>query len=212
MSLAYLENTIDLFEKKSTYLLQTFGNLLFQLGVTYYAAFKVKAVDYSFFTVLAIFILHIGIIYALHKTDNMLIQFAMFLVFSYTGGRILHTVRDYIPLKTVHKIIQLMAAIFLAMFLLGGFLLAGGIAFGKFTVLIMIAILIMYIVARLLVSTGKMEKWLYGIGIAIFTAFIAIDTNIILQETDKKTPINASMRYYLDLLNLFQIFRRGIRR
>lgn len=208
MSLANIEKAIDLFEKESSYLLQTFANLLVQLGVTYYAAFKIKAPDYSFMTIFGIFVLHIIIIYALHKTHNMAIQFALFLVFSYTGGRILHSVKDYIPLKTAHKIIQLMAAIFLAMFLLGGLLLAGGIAFGKMTVLIMIAVLLVYIVARIIWPVGASEKWLYGIGIAIFTAFIAIDTNIILQKTDEQTPINASMRYYLDLLNLFQILRR----
>jgi FtsH-binding integral membrane protein len=56
---------------------------------------------------------------------------------------------------------------------------------------------------------SKSLNWIYTLGIVLFAAFIAIDTNFILQDNYQKnhTPIEASLKYYLDILNLYNFVK-----
>ena len=204
-------NFLNLINEKKTFITQTFANLLIQLGITYWVAFKTSlgnASRYSLFTVLALFITQIWIIFSLHETKNLGVQFALFTVFSVISGMFLNYFKDrnYNAVKTA---IQVVALVFSVMFILGVVLLLGGILFGRTTLLIMLSLLILYIIMGIFGGFKSIATF----GFLLFAGFIAIDTNMMLQEDYDKThtPINASMRYYLDILNLYKIVRGGKR-
>lgn len=205
-----VEDYFQLLNENSAFLLKTFANLMIQLGITYYIAFKIKAISLSWIMYIFLVIVQFAIVFLLHMTHNILVQVGMFSVFSVCVGVLLNGVYSNTNMKWVHDVIKIIGIVFFTMFLLGGLLLAGGIAFGIWTIIFMIALLIIYLVlsvGNLFVNSNSLSNWLYIFGTAIFTAFIVIDTNRILQDSyqNKKTPINASMRYYLDILNLFEI-------
>ena len=204
-------NFLNLINEKKTFITQTFANLLIQLGITYWVAFKasIGTVNrYGIFGVLALFITQLWIIFSLHETKNLGVQFALFTVFSVISGMFLNFVKDrnYNAVKTA---IQVVALVFSVMFILGGILLLGGILFGRTTLLIMLSLLILYIIMGIFGGFKSIATF----GFLLFAGFIAIDTNMMLQEDYDKThtPINASMRYYLDILNLYKIVRGGKR-
>jgi FtsH-binding integral membrane protein len=136
----------------------------------------------------------------------------MFSVFSSINGLFVSFFvgNDAKTMKIIKDVIKIIGIVFVAMFTLGGVLLAGGIAFGTWALIFMIVLLILLLLYRIF---GTNTTVMYIFGSAIFTALIAIDTNMILQDNyeEKNTPINASMRYYLDILNLYKIiFRRKL--
>lgn len=204
-------NFLNLINEKKSFITQTFANLLVQLGITYWIAFKTSlgnVTRFGIFGVLALFITQIWIIFSLHETKNLGIQFTLFTVFSIISGMFLNFVKER-NYNAVKSAIQVIAFTFSVMFILGVVLLLGGILFGRTTILIMIALLLLYIIMGIFGGFKSIATY----GFLLFSAFIAIDTNIMLQEGYDKTntPINASMRYYLDILNLYKILRGGKR-
>lgn len=209
-----VEKYFHLLSEKSDYLVKTFGNLLVQLGVTYYVALKFTKVNFSFFVFILIVLVDIAIIYAIHATDNMPLQFLMFLVFSFNHGLFLKLFTGNNN-KLMTDVVKIVAVVFSTMFILGGFLLAGGIQFGFMTIVFMMIGLLILITLVLFGEfvNPKSLNWIYTLGIVLFAAFIAIDTNFILQDNYQKdhTPIEASLKYYLDILNLYN-FVKGKKR
>jgi len=200
-------NFLNLINEKKTFVVQTFANLLTQLAITYWVAFKTSLggfAQYGVFTILALIIAQFAIIFSLHETKNLGIQFALFSVFSVIAGMLLNLFKDR-NYKVIHSVIQVIALVFAVMFALGVILLLGGFLFGRTTLLIMLALLILYIILGIFGGFNSLKTF----GFLLFSAFIAIDTNMMLQEGYDKThtPINASMRYYLDILNLYSILR-----
>jgi hypothetical protein len=202
-------NLLNLINEKKIFVIQTFANLLIQLAITYWVAFKSSlgaSYQYGVFLVSALIIAQFAIIFSLHETKNLGIQFALFSVFSVIAGMLLNTFKDR-NYKIIHSIIQVISLVFAVMFALGVVLLLGGILFGKTTLLIMLALIVLYIILGIFGGFKSLKTY----GFLLFAAFIAVDTNMMLQEGYDKThtPINASMRYYLDILNLYRILRRG---
>jgi FtsH-binding integral membrane protein len=210
--MSIVDNYFKLLNEKREYLVKIFANLIIQLVVTFYVAFKFTKLDLSFFMVILAFIVQISIIFLLHMTSNMGIQFLMFLVFSSINGLFVSFFvgNNAKTMKIMKDVIKIIGIVFVAMFTLGGLLLAGGIAFGTWALIFMIVLLLLFLLYSWF---GTNMQLMYIFGCAIFTALIAIDTNMILQDNyeEKNTPINASMRYYLDILNLYKlIFRRKL--
>lgn len=205
-----VEKYFNLLSEKSDYLVKTFANLLVQLGVTYYVALKFTKVNFSFFMLILVVLVDIAIIYAIHATDSMPLQFFLFLVFSFNHGLFLKLFTGN-DTKMMTDVVKIVAAVFSTMFLLGGFLLVGGIQFGYMTLLFMIISLLILFVLLLfgMYVNPKSLNWIYTLGIVLFAAFIAIDTNFILQDKYQKdhTPIEASLKYYLDILNLYNFVK-----
>ena len=198
-----VEKYFKLLNDKREYLVQMFANLIIQLAVTFYVAFKFTKQNLSLFATAIAIIVNFLIIFLLHRTSNMGIQFVLFLVFSTINGYMLNVLGGN-DMKIIKDVVKIVGIIFVAMFVLGGLLLAGGIAFGIWTLILMVVLLIIYLLYSWF---GTNLNYMYMFGCALFTAFIVIDTNMILQDNyeEKNTPINASMRYYLDILNLYQI-------
>ena len=210
--MSIIDNYLKLLNEKREYLVKIFANLIIQLVVTFYIAFKFTKLNLSLFMVIFTFLVQMSIIFLLHRTSNMGIQFLMFLVFSSINGLFVSFFvgNNAKTMKIMKDVIIIIGIVFVAMFTLGGLLLAGGIAFGTWALIFMIVLLLLFLLYSWF---GTNMQLMYIFGCAIFTALIAIDTNMILQDNyeEKNTPINASMRYYLDILNLYKlIFRRKL--
>lgn len=210
--MSIIDNYLKLLNEKREYLVKIFANLIIQLVVTFYIAFKFTKLNLSLFMVIFTFLVQMSIIFLLHMTSNMGIQFLMFLVFSSINGLFVSFFvgNNAKTMKIMKDVIIIIGIVFVAMFTLGGLLLAGGIAFGTWALIFMIVLLLLFLLYSWF---GTNMQLMYIFGCAIFTALIAIDTNMILQDNyeEKNTPINASMRYYLDILNLYKlIFRRKL--
>lgn len=201
--MSIVEKYFKLLNDKREYLVKIFANLIIQLAVTFYVAFKFTKQNLSFYMMAFVVICQILIVFLLHRTSNIGIQFVLFLVFSTMNGLILNFFGEN-NMKIVKDVFKIVGIIFVAMFVLGGLLLAGGIAFGIWTLVLMMVLLIIYLLYSWF---GTNLNVMYIFGCALFTAFIVIDTNLILQDNyeEKNTPINASMRYYLDILNLYEV-------
>lgn len=227
----FVDNFGRVVREKSDFLAKIFGNLVVQLGVTYYSAYKLSPVrsvheiipflqnmKYSDFTqsiidIAILFIYPLLIFFFIHRTSNVFLQLPLFFAYSYFVGRIIGMLPGIRNSSITLNIFKIIGTIFVAMFSLGIVSLLSGIEFGKNTVLGMIAALILYIVFSVFASGSAADSWisyvLYFVGIIMISAFIFIDTNMILQDKyqTKKTFVEASLRYYLDIIALFRILR-----
>lgn len=203
-------NFSSLLNGKKELMIMVFANLITQLGITYYVMTNTKE-DTKGLKYWLLIITTFVIIYflALVPMPSWL-KFILFSVFSYIWGILLASFKlkinddDLINMAMLGSI-----GIFAIMFLIGGILLATGIALGYQTGLFLFILLLGLLIAQIFSLFHKstiLVKSLAAIGIVIFSAYIIYDTNKILQRNYYGDFITASLDYYLDILNIFMKF------
>lgn len=201
---------VSLLKGKKELMILTFANLITQLGITYYVMNNTNVTDNDktnmkhFMLIIVEFI----IIYALAVIPMPIwLKLILFSTFSYIWGILLASFKLKINDDNLINMAMLGSiGVFFTMFLTGAFLLASGVALGFNTGLILFFSLLVLIIAQifsLFQKSTMLTKTLAAIGIVIFSGYIIYDTNTILQRNYYGDFIQASLDYYLDILNIF---------
>jgi len=189
---------------KKEFLALVFANLIFQLGITYTIMENTKDAKkkYNFWL---LFLATFVIIFILAIPMHPVLKFLIFSGFSYIFGILLSVVKEKHNEEQIQIAIQGALSVFAAMLLTALGLLAGGIRLGyKFGLFLFFALLAL-IIFRLvnMFSHSMSNSTLSIVGTIIFSLYVLYDTHMILQRDYAGDFINASMAYYLDIVNLF---------
>jgi FtsH-binding integral membrane protein len=198
------KNVFQLILQKKEFLVLVFLNLLLQLGITYKTAeYTTDKEKYNFWLlVIATFVIITVLQFPIHP----IIKFLLFSLFSYIFGLLLSVVKEKHNEREIRIAIENTLAVFASMFITAVALLIGGVKlgykFGMFLFFSLLGLIIFRIVQ--LFSGFNYNSFLNIFGIILFSLYILYHTNTILQKDYQGDFINASMSYYLDVLNLFQ--------
>jgi FtsH-binding integral membrane protein len=213
------KNVSSLFYEKRELLVKTFANLIFQLGITYYAMEKFSKEEkdgekdgekdkYNNGITILVFIYMFAfvIILGLIPMPTWL-KFILFCIFSYGGGFIFSGLKRVAGEEVIHTALIGAMSIFAIMFSIGVFVLLSGIRLGFRTGLLLFYGLLFLIIAQLVnnftAQTSAVSKGLTIFGLILFSFYIIYDTNQILQKNYYGDFITASLDYYLDIINIF---------
>ena len=204
-------NLSNLLYEKKTFLVKTFANLIFQLGITYYVmektpATKNKTDDRTILYTYLFGGLLIILVLALVPMPSWL-KFIIFCIFSYITGLLLSLLTLVVSSDIINMAIQGTISIFAVMFAVGVGLILSGIKLGIKTALFLLSSLLILIIARIVFwfidASSYMNKMLTFGGLLLFSAYVIFDTNKILQRDYYGDFITASLDYYLDIINIF---------
>lgn len=198
------KNVFELMIQKKEFLALVFLNLVLQLGITY--IIMERTVDakkkYNLWLLFGSTFL---ILFALHFQIHPILKLCLFSLFSYIFGVILSGVKEKHNEEEIRIAIQSALSIFGAMFVTALGLLVGGVKLGyKFGIFLFFSLLAL-ILFRLFnyFSNSGYGALLNSIGIVLFSLYVLYHTHQILQKDYYGDFVNASMSYYLDIVNLF---------
>lgn len=201
------KNVFELMILKKEFLALVFLNLLLQLGITYIVMERTTDAKkkYNYWL---LFGSTIGIIILLHFPIHPIFKFLLFSVFSYIFGLLLSVTKEKYNEQEIRIAIESALSVFGAMFLTALGLLMGGIKlgyrFGFFLFFSLLALIILRLVNYF--SDVGIGSLLNSVGILLFSLYILYHTHVILQKDYSGDFVNASMSYYLDIINLFSNF------
>jgi hypothetical protein len=201
--------SLSILNNKKIFLLQVFGNLIFQLLVTFIIAFNIKSEllnnNINFWLLVALTFI---IIICLALIPMLpIIKFFLFTIFSTSLGFLLTEIKKTTSEEVIKTALLGTISVFAIMFLLGLFLLSSNIKFDYKVGIILLCILFVTIITMIVMMFMKTYS-LYHKSIAcfiliLFSLYVIYDTNIILQRDYTGDFITASLDYYLDILNIF---------
>jgi FtsH-binding integral membrane protein len=208
-----LNKKVDFFKllnEKKSFLAKTFGNLIFQLLVTFIIAFQVKSPDllennlYFWGLIITTFI----IIFLLAMVSMPpIMKFILFTIFSICWGLLLSKIKEQTSPEIIKSALLGVISIFIAMFTVGLLITSMGITmsprFGFILLVALILLIIVSIVSMFMKSYDTYHKAISVFALVLFSIFIIYDTNTILQRNYLGDFITASIDYYLDTLNIF---------
>ena len=208
-----LNKKVDFFKllnEKKSFLAKTFGNLIFQLLVTFIIAFQVKSPDllennlYFWGLIITTFI----IIFLLAMVSMPpIMKFILFTIFSICWGLLLSKIKEHTSPEIIKSALLGVISIFIAMFTVGLLITSMGITMSlKFGFILLVALLLLIIVSivsMFMKSYDTYHKAISVFALLLFSIFIIYDTNTILQRNYLGDFITASIDYYLDILNIF---------
>ena len=204
MKMMELKKVFEMILVKKEFLALVFANLFFQLGITYMIMEKTEDAKkkYNFWL---LFFANIAILFLLAMPMHPGFKFILFCGFSYMFGILLSVTKEKYNEEQIKLAMQSALSVFGAMLLTALGLLAGGIRLGyKFGMFLFITLLILIIVRLVNLFTNSISnKILAIIGTILFSLYVLYDTHVILQRNYNGDFINASMAYYLDIVNLF---------
>ena len=205
-----INGLFDLLYLKKTFLLQTFGNLIFQILITFIIAFHIKTdiFEKNIISYIAIFIISFVIIIVMAVVPMPpILKFLLFCIFSALIGLILSVIKNKTSTSIIKSAILSVLAIYIIMFMLGITLLLFNIKLGFKTGIFLLSLLFILIITSIIFQFMKQYKTYHKIfailTILLFSAYIVYDTNIILQKDYFGDFITASLDYYLDIINIF---------
>jgi len=188
-------------QKKLPFMASVFGNLVFQMFVVYRAIeVTINNTNMKDFATRNRFLLGISTIgitlaLAFARSLNVPIKFVLFTLLSIITGMLAHNITD------LKEALLEASAIFIAMVFAGIVTVQLGYDLSTLGLFLFFS-LIALIFARLL-SPGK-QKYT-KIATLIFALFVVYDTNNILQRNYNGDFIDASIDYFLDLVNLMRL-------
>ncbi len=196
---------LGLSRQQIVFLLKIFLNLLVQLGITYWFLERTNPKGISTLP-LSIASIALIFIFVLVKMPPI-IKFIVFCIFSAVMGVLMSTYKTTFSENVLQTAVKGALTIFGIMFASGLALLTTGINLSlKFGSLLLWS-LIALILARLVFVSGlnmpNASKYLSYMGLMIFATYVMYDTNMILRKNYGGNFIDASMDYYLDIINLF---------
>jgi protein lifeguard len=205
-----INGLFDLLYLKKTFLLQTFGNLIFQILITFIIAFHIKTdiFEKNITSYVVIFILSFVIIIIMSIIPMPpILKFLLFCIFSVLIGLLLSVIKNKTSTDIIKSAILSVLAIYIIMFMLGLILLLFNIKLGFKTGIFLLSLLFILIITSIIFQFMKQYKTYHKIfaiiSILLFSAYIVYDTNIILQKDYFGDFITASLDYYLDIINIF---------
>ncbi len=208
-----LNKRVDFFKllnEKKAFLAKTFGNLIFQLLITFIIAFRVKSPDllennlYFWGLIITTFI----IIFLLAMVSMPpIMKFILFTIFSISWGLLLSKIKEQPSPEIIKSALLGVISIFIAMFIVGLLITSMGITMSpKLGFILLVALLLLIIVSivsMFMKSYDTYHKAISVFALVLFSIFIIYDTNTILQRNYLGDFITASIDYYLDILNIF---------
>ncbi len=208
-----LNKRVDFFKllnEKKAFLAKTFGNLIFQLLITFIIAFRVKSPDllennlYFWGLIITTFI----IIFLLAMVSMPpIMKFILFTIFSISWGLLLSKIKEQASPEIIKSALLGVISIFIAMFIVGLLITSMGITMSpKLGFILLVALLLLIIVSivsMFMKSYDTYHKAISVFALVLFSIFIIYDTNTILQRNYLGDFITASIDYYLDILNIF---------
>ena len=208
-----LNKRVDFFKllnEKKAFLAKTFGNLIFQLLITFIIAFRVKSPDllennlYFWGLIITTFI--IIFLLAMVKMPPIM-KFILFTIFSISWGLLLSKIKEQTSPEIIKSALLGVISIFIAMFIVGLLITSMGITMSpKLGFILLVALLLLIIVSivsMFMKSYDTYHKAISVFALVLFSIFIIYDTNTILQRNYLGDFITASIDYYLDILNIF---------
>jgi len=199
----------DIMNKKKTFLLQIFTNLIFQILVTFVIFYNVKIniINNNNLSLILLVLFQFGIIFIFSFFEiPVFFKFLLMTLFSAIWGLILIGLKNKVSPEVIRTAIFGALGIFIGVFIFGLLLVAFGVyldyRFGFILLGLLLLLIITTIVLRFMNKYKIFYKSIAIISIILFSFFIIYDTNNILYN-DTKDVIGASMDYYLDIMNIF---------
>jgi FtsH-binding integral membrane protein len=195
---------LTFFGKKSELLILTFLNLIIQSIITRFAMIKsTKNQKRNILFNLGLFIIQIGLIYAMLIDIPVMVKFVLFCIFSVTWG---YTLASFNLNETfVHIAFYGCLSIFGIGAFIGTMLTLFNINLGPkvgLGLFYMLLSLLLFGIFNIL--TGDTMHKIYSIlCVLLFSIYIIYDTNQIMQRDYNGDFIRSSLDYYLDLVNIF---------
>jgi FtsH-binding integral membrane protein len=192
-----------MFSKKSELLILTFLNLILQSIITRFTMIKTTGQKRNKWFNLGLFVIHIGLIFAMFMNIPIFLKFLLFCIFSVTWG---YTLASLNLNETFVRIAFYgCLSIFGIGTLLGILLTIFHINLGpKIGLGLFYGLLLLFLIGIFNFLTGNTMNKIYSIlGILLFSIYIIYETNQIMQRDYKGDFIRASLDYYLDVLNIF---------
>ena len=213
-------NFLQLLNDKKGFLGLVFGNLILQLGITYYVMTHYNTdtgtnksdknnnkSNNSTAYWLSIIGSFVCILILAFVPMSPLLKFCLFSLFSGLLGITLSFLQNVTDPALIHMAIFGTMTIFGAMLVLGALLVMVGFNLGiKFATFLFFSLLFLIITQVVLLFTGAFPihvKLISIAGLFLFSLYIVYDTNHILQENYAGDFITASLDYYLDIVNIF---------
>lgn len=193
-----------LIHNKKIFLLGVLGNLIAQLGITYWTMMNYKSSTPVHFWLYVIF--QFIIIFALASFSlPIFIKLILFSLFSFVWGILFSFYRnDPFYSKLIQFSIAGTASIFGTMFFIGILLILFGVQLGlRASFFLFFSLLFLIILQVVSLFTANHLRWISGFSLVLFSFYIIYDTNIILQRDYRGDFITASLDYYLDAINVF---------
>lgn len=216
-----MANFGKLLAERKTFMLSTYAILIAQLLVTYLILWKVR--DYpgvqkffcqrwmKFLSAL----LTLGIILVIlmmSDTMPMPLQFLLLALFTLAVSFTTNCFTSKFDLKTLQIFFAATVALFVILSIAGLLFAAMGINL-SFMGWILLAGLIGLLVAAITFYFVKPSKTIMKVfviaGITIFSLLIAVETNMLLLNKDRDSPVSASLMFYVDFINLLKFLLLG---
>lgn len=159
-------------------------------------------------------IISFGLIITLALVDmHPLLKLCVLSMFSFTIGLNCIAASKQVSEQVIKAALVATFGIFVGMTTIGLFLLSIGVSL-NFLRYVLFAGLLGLLVALLTMIfipvSNTMHKIVLGFGITLFSVYVAYDTNAMIQPGYGGDAIDASVRLYLDVLNIFtEIWRYG---
>jgi modulator of FtsH protease len=200
-----------LLKNKSRFLISTYTLLVAQLAITFGIVYafrnnpRVATITRQSLFLYLFLTLGLVLILSFVPMPNWL-KLVLFTTFAVIFGGLLHSMSIIIPKEHVDNAFKSTIAVFIAMSIFGVILAYFGFDL-SWLMLLLIAGLIGLIVAGLLilplVKSSPLLKTFYVISIVLFSCFVVVYTNMIIQPSYKGTYIDAAISFYLDFVNIF---------
>lgn len=207
-----MPNFGKLLKEKQPFLMSTYGLLVAELVVTFAIVYAFRnspaAKKITRQSILLYFALTFGIILILSfvpMPDWM--KLVLFTVFAVVIGGMLHSITVVVPRELVDNALKGTIVIFVCMSVFALLLASMGVDL-SWMQLVLFAALIGLLVASLLAmffspKSSKIHKALLVFGLVVFSIFVMVYTNMILQPGYKGSYIDAAIGFYLDFVNIF---------
>lgn len=201
-----------LLKKKEGFLLSTYTLLIIQLAITFFMVYAFrnnktfnKVTKQSF---IVYFILTFGLILILSFVPMPIwLKIVIFTVFAIVFGGMLHNASVAVSINIVNNALYGAISIFIAMSVFAFILASMGIDL-SWIMIILLAALIGLIIASVLVmlfaaKDSKLQKALLIFGLVLFSIFVVVYTNAILQPGYTENFVDAAISFYIDFVNIF---------
>jgi FtsH-binding integral membrane protein len=134
------------------------------------------------------------------------LKFILFCIFSFVLGILSIGASNYVSEEIIEVALVSAICIFIAMSFVGIFIASMGIDL-SFTFFILFTILIGLVIVRLVLLFMTVSSDTYDyvatLSIVLFSLFVGVDTNRMLQKNYNLGVIETAMTFYLDIENLF---------
>lgn len=201
-----------LLKNKESFLLSTYALLIVQLSITFFMVYAFrnnktfnKVTKQSF---IVYFLLTFGLILILSFVPMPIwLKIIIFTVFAVVMGGMLHNASIAASVNIINNALYGAISIFIAMTIFAFILAAMGVDL-SWMMIILFAALIGLIISSLLVmffasKDSKLQKAVLIFGLILFSIFVVVYTNTILQPGYTENFVDAAISFYIDFVNIF---------